>query len=67
MIGYETRDTDTDHEHEPHGHESYCKSSKLEIPGKLEKRTVSGMGFGQEPVEQRRASFSEASLREVGK
>ena len=59
MIGYETRDTDTDHEHEPHGHESQCQSSKLEIPGKPEKRPVSGMGFGQEPVEQRRASFFE--------
>jgi len=38
--------TDTDHEHE---HESQCQSSKLGIPGKPEKLTVSGGEFGQPP------------------
>jgi hypothetical protein len=41
-------DTDTKHEHE-----SQCQSSKLGIPGKPEKRTLSEREFGQQTVKHR--------------
>jgi hypothetical protein len=45
-----TRTTDTDTKHE---HESQCQSSKLGIPGKPEKRTLSEREFGQQTVKHR--------------
>jgi hypothetical protein len=41
-----TKLTDTLHEHEPHEHESQYQTSKLGIPGKPEKRTLSEREFG---------------------